>query len=94
MKLFEIYKIGRKNISMFNVGKYRNKSKCTIACLRDTSKVPPPPLSTLASSPFSNRAAYINSLYNVRTTPVYTEIIVNKQFGRREGTSGTVLSNF
>lgn len=78
---------------MFNVGKYRNKSKCEFACLQ-FNLVAPPPLSTLNSSPFTNRAAYINSLYNVRKQTIITPIIIDRQFGRRPGTGGFTLNNF
>lgn len=81
-------------IYMLNVGKYRNKSKCTVSCLTDKNRVAPPPLSTLGSSPFSNRAAYINSLYRVRTQTVIRTIVIDRQFGRIPGTGGFVLSNF
>jgi hypothetical protein len=79
---------------MLNVGKYRNKSKCKIACLIDENRAIPPPLSTLGSSPFSNRAAYINSLYRVRTQTVIQTIAIDRQFGRIPGTGGRILSNF
>jgi len=80
--------------TMFNVGRYRNKSKCETSCLRDPNKKPPPPLSTLNESPFSNRAAYLNSIYNVRTQTVITKIEIDRQYGRQVGTGGMPLSNF
>ena len=82
-------------IDMLNVSKYRNKSKCETACLRDKNKVPPPPLSTLNESPFSNRAAYLNSIFNPRRKQtIIRSQVIDRQFGRVVGKAGMILNNF
>lgn len=80
---------------MLNVGKYRNKSKCSTACLRDEFAVPPPPLSTLNESPFSNRAAYLFNIFHPpRKQTIIRQNVIDNQFGRIAGTGGMILNNF